>query len=192
MVDLGNATALYPLGCPSLVGISRGLKTTCRCFKIMRCSEKVLSIEAWNAPGRNNLRWHVRGALTKSSLAKIAPSSQKKHLLSAKTPRKNSRLSPKNCWSCQRRLEKTVDLLRLRRQQDEWRPSQRGGEEYRVSYQNIYSVLHTDLSRIWKVKKLIKRLEAARGNGTSMISLIIRMSHDGDRRYRVRVLMSTV
>jgi len=29
---------------------------------------------------------------------------------------------------------------------------------------------------IWKVKKLIKRLEAARGNGTSMISLIIRMS----------------
>lgn len=30
---------------------------------------------------------------------------------------------------------------------------------------------------IWKVKKLIKRLEAARGNGTSMISLIIRASH---------------
>lgn len=29
---------------------------------------------------------------------------------------------------------------------------------------------------IWKVKKLIKRLEQARGNGTSMISLIIRMS----------------
>lgn len=29
---------------------------------------------------------------------------------------------------------------------------------------------------IWKVKKLIKRLEAARGNGTSMISLIIRQS----------------
>lgn len=28
---------------------------------------------------------------------------------------------------------------------------------------------------IWKVKKLIKRLESARGNGTSMISLIIRM-----------------
>ena len=27
---------------------------------------------------------------------------------------------------------------------------------------------------IWKVKKLIKSLEAARGNGTSMISLIIR------------------
>lgn len=27
---------------------------------------------------------------------------------------------------------------------------------------------------IWKIKKLIKRLEAARGNGTSMISLIIR------------------
>lgn len=31
---------------------------------------------------------------------------------------------------------------------------------------------------IWKVKKLIKRLESARGNGTSMISLIIRrISH---------------
>jgi peptide chain release factor subunit 1 len=29
---------------------------------------------------------------------------------------------------------------------------------------------------IWKVKKLIKSLEAARGNGTSMISLIIRKS----------------
>lgn len=29
---------------------------------------------------------------------------------------------------------------------------------------------------IWKVKKLIKRLESARGNGTSMISLIIRES----------------
>jgi peptide chain release factor subunit 1 len=28
---------------------------------------------------------------------------------------------------------------------------------------------------IWKIKKLVKRLEAARGNGTSMISLIIRM-----------------
>ena len=27
---------------------------------------------------------------------------------------------------------------------------------------------------IWKVKKLIRRLESARGNGTSMISLIIR------------------
>ena len=33
---------------------------------------------------------------------------------------------------------------------------------------------------IWKVKKLIKRLEAARGNGTSMISLIIRKT---SRRY---------
>lgn len=31
---------------------------------------------------------------------------------------------------------------------------------------------------IWKVKKLIKRLEAARGNGTSMISLIIRKLDD--------------
>lgn len=31
---------------------------------------------------------------------------------------------------------------------------------------------------IWKVKKLIKRLEAARGNGTSMISLIIRKDHN--------------
>lgn len=29
---------------------------------------------------------------------------------------------------------------------------------------------------IWKVKKLIKSLEMARGNGTSMISLIIRES----------------
>lgn len=29
---------------------------------------------------------------------------------------------------------------------------------------------------MWKVKTLIKRLEAARGNGTSMISLIIRES----------------
>jgi len=36
---------------------------------------------------------------------------------------------------------------------------------------------------IWKVKKLIKSLEAARGNGTSMISLIIRKS-----TMRVRVL----
>jgi hypothetical protein len=32
---------------------------------------------------------------------------------------------------------------------------------------------------IWKVKKLIKRLESARGNGTSMISLIIRTSSLG-------------
>jgi peptide chain release factor subunit 1 len=29
---------------------------------------------------------------------------------------------------------------------------------------------------IWKIKKLVKRLESARGNGTSMISLIIRTS----------------
>jgi peptide chain release factor subunit 1 len=36
---------------------------------------------------------------------------------------------------------------------------------------------------IWKVKKLIKRLEAARGNGTSMISLII-------RKYRCNSLWS--
>lgn len=34
---------------------------------------------------------------------------------------------------------------------------------------------------IWKVKKLIKRLEAARGNGTSMISLIIRKSWSAKR-----------
>lgn len=34
---------------------------------------------------------------------------------------------------------------------------------------------------IWKVKKLIKRLEAARGNGTSMISLIIRENPDSAR-----------
>ena len=33
---------------------------------------------------------------------------------------------------------------------------------------------HADKNvEIWKVKKLIKSLEAARGNGTSMISLII-------------------
>ena len=35
---------------------------------------------------------------------------------------------------------------------------------------------------IWKVKKLIKRLEQARGNGTSMISLIIRESHSIRKR----------
>ena len=29
---------------------------------------------------------------------------------------------------------------------------------------------------MWKVKKLIKRLAEARGNGTSMISLVIRTS----------------
>lgn len=32
---------------------------------------------------------------------------------------------------------------------------------------------------IWKVKKLIKSLEMARGNGTSMISLIIRTLRPG-------------
>lgn len=37
---------------------------------------------------------------------------------------------------------------------------------------------------IWKVKKLIKRLEAARGNGTSMISLIIRTSFTPATFYR--------
>lgn len=35
---------------------------------------------------------------------------------------------------------------------------------------------------IWKVKKLIKRLEQARGNGTSMISLIIREFHSIRKR----------
>ena len=36
------------------------------------------------------------------------------------------------------------------------------------------SAEHADKNvEIWKVKKLIKSLEAARGNGTSMISLII-------------------
>ena len=35
---------------------------------------------------------------------------------------------------------------------------------------------------IWKVKKLIKRLEQARGNGTSMISLIIRESHHAEQQ----------
>lgn len=39
---------------------------------------------------------------------------------------------------------------------------------------------------LWKVKNLIKSLEAARGNGTSMISLILpvrkrRMERDGER-----------
>lgn len=37
---------------------------------------------------------------------------------------------------------------------------------------------------IWKVKKLIKRLESARGNGTSMISLIIRTFFPPARLYR--------
>ncbi|PTD09678.1 hypothetical protein FCULG_00008435 [Fusarium culmorum] len=46
---------------------------------------------------------------------------------------------------------------------------------------------------IWKVKKLIKRLEAARGNGTSMISLIIRkplnpFASVSERRTNLRVL----
>ena len=36
---------------------------------------------------------------------------------------------------------------------------------------------------IWKVKKLIKSLQAARGNGTSMISLII---PPGDQISRIR------
>ena len=35
---------------------------------------------------------------------------------------------------------------------------------------------------IWKVKKLIKSLEAARGNGTSMISLIIPPGRENYRR----------
>ena len=42
---------------------------------------------------------------------------------------------------------------------------------------NVAGLLTIWINQIWKVKKLIKRLEAARGNGTSMISLIIRMSH---------------
>jgi peptide chain release factor subunit 1 len=32
---------------------------------------------------------------------------------------------------------------------------------------------HDQNVEIWKVKKLIKQLESARGNGTSMISLIL-------------------
>ena len=43
---------------------------------------------------------------------------------------------------------------------------------------------------IWKVKKLIKRLEAARGNGTSMISLIIRESERGYVLRKRRMLIS--
>lgn len=41
---------------------------------------------------------------------------------------------------------------------------------------------------IWKVKKLIKRLEAARGNGTSMISLIIRMLYPPAMLLRPRLI----
>jgi len=37
---------------------------------------------------------------------------------------------------------------------------------------------------IWKIKKLIKSLEAARGNGTSMISLIIRAFPNEDASTR--------
>lgn len=40
---------------------------------------------------------------------------------------------------------------------------------------------------IWKVKKLIKSLEAARGNGTSMISLII---PPGDQISRVAKMLA--
>ena len=40
---------------------------------------------------------------------------------------------------------------------------------------------------IWKVKKLIKSLEAARGNGTSMISLII---PPGDQISRVSKMLA--
>ncbi|UZP44129.1 hypothetical protein NXS19_011941 [Fusarium pseudograminearum] len=45
---------------------------------------------------------------------------------------------------------------------------------------------------IWKVKKLIKRLEAARGNGTSMISIIRKplnpFASISERRTNLRVL----
>ena len=40
---------------------------------------------------------------------------------------------------------------------------------------------------IWKVKKLIKSLQAARGNGTSMISLII---PPGDQVSRVTKMLA--
>ena len=43
-----------------------------------------------------------------------------------------------------------------------------------MSDQDKANAEHDANIEMWKVKKLIKRLEAARGNGTSMISLIIR------------------
>ena len=47
---------------------------------------------------------------------------------------------------------------------------------------------HADKNvEIWKVKKLIKSLEAARGNGTSMISLII---PPGDQISRVSKMLA--
>ena len=39
---------------------------------------------------------------------------------------------------------------------------------------NIYlSIIDSHQVELWKIKKLIKSLQQARGNGTSMISLII-------------------
>ena len=50
------------------------------------------------------------------------------------------------------------------------------------------SAEHADKNvEIWKVKKLIKSLEAARGNGTSMISLII---PPGDQISRVSKMLA--
>ena len=41
---------------------------------------------------------------------------------------------------------------------------------------------------LWKVKNLIKSLEAARGNGTSMISLILPVSMTGKNNMRLKRL----
>ena len=52
-----------------------------------------------------------------------------------------------------------------------------GGKSATEAENTLRNDLRDDAEKnieIWKVKKLIKRLEAARGNGTSMISLIIR------------------
>ena len=42
-----------------------------------------------------------------------------------------------------------------------------------MSGKNAVEKTEEELDRMWKVKKLIKTLTAARGNGTSMISLIM-------------------
>ena len=47
-----------------------------------------------------------------------------------------------------------------------------------VKFEKVWAKM-TDMDQnieMWKIKKLIKSLEAARGNGTSMISLIIPVS----------------
>lgn len=83
-------------------------------------------------------------------------------------------LSPSFALSC---LSPSSTPLR----QDERPELQRGGEECASPPRLCLWLQRADpvngQIEIWKVKKLIKRLEAARGNGTSMISLIIRMLH---------------